>query len=112
MDRHQMPLLPLLAAFAALALAPGAGMAQQPVDSRWLPGLGCWQPGAEQESTPSDLLVCVRPGETSDAVEIATVRNGEIASTRALVADGQPHAVQDQSCSGSQFAQFSSDARR
>jgi hypothetical protein len=112
MNRNQRPLFPLLAAFAALAFSPTAGMAQQPVDSRWLPWLGCWQPGAEQESPPGDLLVCVGPGETSNAVEVATVRNGEIASTRTLVADGQPHAVQDQNCSGSQFAQFSSDARR
>lgn len=112
MSRNRRSLLPLLAAFAALGLVPTAGVAQQPVDSRWLPWLGCWQPGTGEESPPGDLLVCVRPGATSDAVEVATIRNGEIASTRTLVADAQPHAVQDQSCSGSQFAQFSSDARR
>jgi hypothetical protein len=111
MDRNHRPSIPLLAA-VFLALAPIAGLAQQPVDSRWLPWLGCWQPGAQGQSPAGDLLVCVRPGETSDAIEVATVRNGEIASTRTLVADGQPHAVQDESCSGSQFAQFSSDARR
>lgn len=111
MNRNQRALL-RLAAFAALAFGPVAVMAQEPVDSRWLPWLGCWQPAAEQESPPGDLLVCVRPGETSEAVEVATLRNGEVASTRTLVADGQPHGVQDQNCSGSQFAQFSSDARR
>jgi hypothetical protein len=112
MNGNRRSLHALLAALAALALVPTAGMAQQPVDSRWLPWLGCWQPGAEQESPQGDLLVCVRPSGASDAVEITTVRNGEVTSTRTLVADAQPHAVQDQSCSGSQFAQFSSDARR
>ncbi len=113
MNSNQHALLPLLAAVAAIAFGPVSAMAQQPVDSRWLPWLGCWQPATEQEEPPpGGLLVCVRPGETSEAVEVATVRNGEILSTRGLVADGQPHAVQDQSCSGSQFAQFSSDARR
>ncbi len=102
----------LLGALAALAMIPVTGRAQQPVDSRWLPWLGCWQIGAEQEAAPGNLLVCARPGTTSDALEVATVRDGEISSTRTLVADGQPHAVQDQSCPGSQFAQFSSDGRR
>jgi len=112
MNRNQNALLPLLAAVAGLAVGPLVATAQQPVDSRWLPWLGCWQPAAEPEAPPGDLLVCVRPGEASGAVEVATIRKGEVASTRLLVADGQPHAVQDQSCSGSQFAQFSSDARR
>lgn len=112
MNRNLRALLSLLGAWAAVAFGPVAATAQQPVDSRWLPWLGCWQPAAEQESPPGDLLVCVRAGETAQAVEVTTIRNGEVASTRALIADGQPHPVQDQSCSGSQFAQFSSDARR
>ena len=112
MNRNHRPLLPLVGAFAFLTFLPAEGIAQQPEDSRWLPWLGCWQAATDEESAPGDLLVCVRPGEASNAVEIATVRDGQVASTRALMADGQPHAVQDQSCAGSQFAQFSSDARR
>ncbi len=113
MNRKQpQPLGMLVGALAALALVPLTSLAQQPVDSRWLPWVGCWQIGSEEGAAPGDLLVCVRPGSTSDAVEVSTIRDGEIASTRTLVADAQPHAAQDQSCSGSQFAQFSSDGRR
>ncbi len=102
----------LLAASLSLALLPAAGSAQQPVDSRWLPWLGCWQISGEPGGAPANLLVCVRPGPAANAVEVTTLSEGEIASTRTLMADGQPHAVQDEACSGSQFAQFSGDARR
>ena len=42
MNRNQNALLPLLAAVAGLAVGPLVATAQQPVDSRWLPWLGCW----------------------------------------------------------------------
>lgn len=109
--KHPRP-LSMLGVLTTLVLIPATGPAQQPVDSRWLPWLGCWQIGTEPGAAPGNLLVCLRPASASDAVEVATIRDGEVASTRTLVADGQPHAVQGESCSGSQFAQFSSDGRR
>ena len=98
------PLLSLL-----LALSPGSLAAQQPADSRWLPWLGCWQVGDDAASGP---LVCVRPSSEQRGVEVATVTNGEIVSTRTLVADGQPYDLTTEDCSGSQFASFSADGRR
>lgn len=92
-----------------LALSPGALAAQQPVDSRWLPWLGCWQVGEEAASGP---LVCLRPSSDLRGVEVATVTNGDIVSTRTLVADGQPYDLTTEDCSGSQFASFSADGRR
>lgn len=100
----------LLALF--LALGPATLAAQQAIDSRWLPWLGCWQAGEGTESETEGPLVCVRPSADPFGVEIATVVNGEIASSRTLVADGQPHDVAIEDCSGSQFAEFSADGRR
>ncbi len=93
-----------------LVLGPATLAAQQSLDSRWLPWLGCWQ--ARDEAGPDNLLVCVRPSSDQGGVEIATVANGEIASSRTLVADGQPHDLRVEDCAGSQFATFSTDSRR
>jgi len=93
-----------------LALGPATLAAQQSLDSRWLPWLGCWQVG--QEAGPEHLLVCVRPSSDQGGVEVATIANGEIASSRTLVADAQPHDLRTEDCSGSQFASFSADGRR
>ena len=94
-----------------LVLGPASLFAQQPVDSRWLPWLGCWQVGEDAAAEPS-LLVCVRPLGDRRGVEVATIANGEIASTRTLVADGQPYDLEAEDCSGSQFASFSADGQR
>ncbi|MBI2073456.1 MAG: hypothetical protein HYT81_10595 [Gemmatimonadetes bacterium] len=93
-----------------LVLGPATLAAQQSLDSRWLPWLGCWQVG--EEAGPDHLLVCVRPSSDQSGVEVATVANGEIAFSRTLVADGQPHDLRAEDCSGSQFASFSADGRR
>lgn len=93
-----------------LALGPAGLAAQQTLDSRWLPWLGCWQAG--EEAGPDNLMVCVRPSADQRGVEIATIANGEMASSRTLVADDQPHDLKVEDCTGSQFASFSSDSRR
>jgi hypothetical protein len=102
----------LLGAVAALALMPLSGRAQQPVDSRWLPWLGCWQADASADTTAPTILVCVRPASAAEVVEVATFRGGELVSSRTLVADGQTHPLRDESCSGTQLTRFSSDGRR
>ena len=101
----KMTLLSLL-----LVLGPATLAAQQTLDSRWLPWLGCWQPGGEPG--PDNVMVCVRPSADQRGVEIATVANGEVAASRTLVADGQPHQLSVEDCTGSQFATFSADSRR
>lgn len=93
-----------------MTLAPATVLAQQTLDSRWLPWLGCWQVG--EGAGADNLLVCVRPSSEASGVEVATIANGEITSTRTLVADGQPHDLRAEDCAGSQFASFSADGRR
>jgi hypothetical protein len=96
-----------VAAIAILALAPASGQAQQGADSRWLPWLGCWETVGVQAS---DMYVCVRPGE--GGVEVATVADNQVASTRTIQADGQRHELSEDGCTGWQTAEFSSDNRR
>jgi len=96
-----------LAAIAVLALAPSASQARQGMDSRWLPWLGCWETVDVQAT---DMYVCVRPGE--GGVEVATVANNQVASTRTIQADGQRHELSEEGCSGWQTAEFSRDGRR
>lgn len=100
-----------VAVLASAALLPSAAAGQETVDSRWLPWLGCWQAGEEGQA-PENLLVCVRPASAGGGVEIATIADGEVLSTRTLVADGQLHDVQDEDCTGWQSASFSADGRR
>jgi hypothetical protein len=100
-----VPLLSLL-----LLLGPATLAAQQTFDSRWLPWLGCWQAG--EEAGAENRLICVRPSADQSGVEVATVSSGEIAATRTLIADGQPHDLSVESCLGSQFAEFSGDGHR
>lgn len=101
----------VLTALASAALLPAAAPAQETVDSRWLPWLGCWQPG-EEALAPENLLVCVRAAAAGNGVEIATVADGEIISSRTLVADGQLKDFQDETCTGWQSASFAGDGRR
>jgi len=98
-------LFPLL-----LALGPAALAAQQEPDARWLPWLGCWQVG--QLAEPDYPLVCVRPTSDPFGVEVATVAGGEIARSRALIADGQPHDLTLEDCAGSEVTTFSADGER
>jgi hypothetical protein len=99
------------AVLASVALLPNAAAGQESVDSRWLPWLGCWQ-AADEGQAPENLLVCVRPASATNGVEIATIADGEVVSTRTLVADGQLHDVRDEGCTGWQSASFSADGRR
>lgn len=100
----------LAAALLGLASAPAHLPAQQALDSRWLPWLGCWRAGTDSE-TP-DVLVCVRPAVGGNGIEIATIVSSEVASTRTLVADGERHDFAEEDCTGWQSAAFSADGRR
>jgi hypothetical protein len=101
----------LLGALVALASLPVTAGAQQQLDSRWLPWLGCWQPTAEDVG-PSDLMVCVRPASDAAGVEVATISQGQTVSRRTLVADDQTHELNEDGCVGWQRAAFSADGQR
>lgn len=92
---------------AALLLPLQAADAQEAVDARWLPWLGCWS-----EVGTSGEALCVRPAADAEGVELVTLRDGEIAESRTLRADGVARGTTRQGCSGTEGADFSSDGHR
>lgn len=96
------------AALAAALLLPTHGaLAQEDVDARWLPWLGCWtEVGAGGE------LLCVRPASAGGGVELITVREGDVADSELLRADGVARETTREGCTGTERAEFSSDGHR
>ncbi len=95
-----------LAALALLVVAPGLVGAQE-VDRRWLPWTGCWEvvgPG------DSETVVCVGAGETTS--EIVLVDGNPETQDIRIRADGQPRAVDQFGCAGTESARFSPDGSR
>ena len=99
MKRTLQSALLSLGALVAFAAVPAPAHAQQTADTRWLPWLGCWQPGGET-AEPAKLMVCVRPASDGAGVEVVTI------------ADGQTHELSENGCTGWQRAAFSTDGQR
>lgn len=103
----------LLAAQTNLWAAPQAA----PVDSRWLPWLGCWELVAdavdyrEVEST-GRRVVCVTPRPDGRGVGLTTYVDANVILEDTLLADGQQHAREIETCTGWQETKWSADGRR
>lgn len=107
---------------AAIALAAAIAVpvaAQSPrgvqTDARWQAWLGCWTPSGTLirvvgKSSPS--VVCVVPAASASAVDVMTVTGGKIVDSTHVDADGQPHAISRDGCTGWQTAKWSPSARR
>ena len=93
-----------LLAAAMLAAAPVS--AQEAVDSRWLPWLGCWEVAGEEGP-----MTCFVPSGDADAVERVTFQDGE-AQREVLRADGRSRTTSAQGCEGTQSLTFSGEERR
>lgn len=101
----------IAAALASLSAATGA--AQQTSGSRWQGWLGCWTPAAPDALVPSAApLVCITPTSNADVVNVATVQNGKVLSTKTIDASGRTQPIEAKDCSGTQQAEWSADARR
>ena len=100
----------LLLAFGLLlvGMAPSLASAQD-MDSRWLPWLGCWEAADAGQEAP---MLCVRPNEEGNGVDLVTWTDGEIISTETIQTDGVPRQAQRDDCRGIEEARFSDDARR
>ena len=83
----------------------------------WQPFLGCWARPAhmvevdrpEGEEADEGVLCFVASG--SD-VEMLTIADGAITHREPFPADGQPRTVEQDGCTGTETARFSSDQRR
>ncbi len=112
-----------LSGFPFLAVLLVAGGASRPawadgppVDTRWLPWLGCWELQSEsyeeEEQPPADVLVCLSSKAAVDGVQITTLADMESVMTETLVADGVRRPVDEHGCSGWRSAEWSQDGRR
>lgn len=104
-------------ALAALAGRTGAAAkAQDALDPRWLPWLGCWEPvpdeGDDGTTDARPHLVCVEPLDDETGVEVVTVRGLDIVSRKTLRADGEMHPVAEPGCSGWETTRWSGDGHR
>lgn len=98
----------VLAVAATGALAPAT--AQDGVDARWLPFLGCWE--ATSEEAPTGDLLCVRPTAQTGGVEFLRVSDDAVVAREVLWADGQRHETTREACRGWEQGTFSQDGRR
>ena len=108
-------------AVAALGLAGVLGTAAlgaQGRDARWDAWIGCWAPVAGQYGAPRELggtaptRVCVAPAQGTSAVEIVTVAMGKVLDRMRIEADGVPHPVSRDGCSGTEMAHWAMTGTR
>ncbi|MEA3244676.1 MAG: hypothetical protein U9Q74_00825 [Gemmatimonadota bacterium] len=97
----------------ALVATPLAAVRGQDVDARWRAWTGCWTPVATTSSVASKAgTVCVVPAAGNSAVDIVSVSGSEVVDRTRIEADGQPHAVNRDGCSGTETARWSSSGTR
>jgi hypothetical protein len=103
------------------AAQPGA-----PVESPWLPWLGCWQlveetislaPRADTTGPLANrVVVCLEPVGTTAAdlasVDVTTMAGGEPVLVETLRADGEQHPVEEAACTGWRRNSWSGDGAR
>jgi hypothetical protein len=107
-DRQRRATLGVLVGAWLVMVVPMAA-AQEEVDSRWAPWIGCWQDLDEMAQAP---LLCVVPLDREAGVEMLTVFDGQVVSRESIVADGEQHLLTREECGGWERAEFSGDARR
>lgn len=96
-----------LAVMTLLAAPPAS--AQEGVDPRWLPWLGCWE--AMDEGADEELL-CVRADATGEGIELLSTAGGEVTDRQSLRAGAAPREIDREGCAGTQRAGFSDDGHR
>ncbi len=130
--RHAMTvalmLMTMCVLLGASAATAGTGQDQPavPVDSPWLPWLGCWQlveeTGALAEQPGNArpfadrVVVCLSPagaaGADPSGMAVTTIADGEPVLVETLVADGAQHPVEEAACRGWRRNTWSGDGAR
>lgn len=111
--RRSLATIAIGAVVASIA-TPAAAQNVQP-DGRWQAWLGCWTPAGtliRVVGKSASSVVCVVPTSTALAVDVVTVSGGKIVDRTHIDADGQPHTISKEGCTGWQSAKWSPSARR
>jgi hypothetical protein len=120
------PALALAACLAGATATVAAGQPAAPVDSPWLPWLGCWQLVEETGAVPEEweerrsyanrVVVCLTPAADEDAgagaITVTTIADGDPILVETLRADGRPQAVDETTCTGDRRDTWSADGAR
>jgi hypothetical protein len=102
----------VLGAMAVMAVPVTATHAQD-VDARWRAWTGCWTPVTTAQSVASKAgTVCVVPASGTSAVEVISVSGSAVVDRTRIEADGQPHAISRDGCSGTETARWSPSGTR
>lgn len=107
-----------IAALSVATLAGSSAVGAQAADFRWQAWIGCWAPVAGQNGAPRELggtstaRVCVTPAKGTSAVEIVTVVSGKVVDRARIEADGAPHPISRDGCSGTELARWASSGVR
>jgi len=102
-----------LAGVIAVWLVSAAGQAQD-VDARWRAWTGCWTPTTTSQRilTMEKATVCVVPTQGQSAVEVISLVGSKVVSRTRVQADGVPHPVEREGCSGTEMAMWSHSGTR
>lgn len=87
--------------------ASGAGQ-EAASDPRWSPWLGCWK--SADDAAGTGARVCVAPAR--GGVTMTTVLGGQRVSGDVRIADGRPHPVEANGCTGTETARWAGEGRR
>jgi hypothetical protein len=94
------------ATVALLGLIAASDVSAATGEDRWLPFQGCWR----ADGAPSTSVLCiVQDGQGVRLIELA---DGAIARETRMVADGQPRAISQEGCTGTEKGRWSADGRR
>jgi hypothetical protein len=116
-----------LAVASVLVLFPVVSSAQQSIDPKWTPWLGCWELVLENardaatrpspsrrtlspSTASSRPQICIEPSGLG--VTLTTRVAGQQAIQQTIVADGLDHSISDKECHGTQRAEWSRDSRK
>lgn len=89
---------------AAALVTPAA--ANNSADDAWLAWVGCWR----AEGDASQRALCIVPD--GNGVRMITLNGNAVQSESRIIADGQPHAISQEGCSGTETARWSEDRKR
>jgi hypothetical protein len=96
------------------AAAQSAAKAQQTVDTRWYPWLGCWQ--ADSDAVAANRAgaryTCIVPTAHPTAVDVVSLIGASIVSRSRIDVNGRSHAIDEGGCQGDETATWSDTRHR
>jgi hypothetical protein len=97
---------PILALALATDVSAAPTAPRMSQDDAWLAFTGCWRPVGDSGNN----YLCIVPA--GEGVRIVTLVDGKVQSQSNVIADDQPRRMEQEGCSGTERAVWSSDKQR